>query len=189
MTFLHHLGFDQETVGLVLPHAVIGKDSAYFPFSSAHDGETLYIDRTVRRAARGLFVLDPGPDGVKSAAYYFASVHDLMCLYQRGNRPALQNALLVVVSLIIEKKHFDHLREGYPTIVRHYIAVPDDIARVKIAAALSGKDVRVSVRNESVIVGDSVRERTYHRFVFSRYARDFKIPPNIRTTKNTKNWP
>lgn len=179
--FLRYLGFDPETIELVSPRSVVEKESIRFPFLFTDDFETIFIDKSIKRSKSGIFLVSPDRSMIKSVAYYFASVYEMMCFYQRSNRRSFKNTLFVVTPMVIEKKDLDYVISQYPTIVKHYLALTDNIRLIKISSFLSELNIKVSIVDEKLFVTNDRKGKHYLRFSFSKYAKDFRIRSNIKS--------
>lgn len=179
--FLRYLGFNQETLDLISPWSVLEKESVNFPFLFTNDFETLFIDKSIKRSKSGIFVISPDKSRIKSAAYYFGTVYDMMCFYQRSNKAAVNGALLVVTGLFIQRDNIDYIKSTYPTIVKHFILVPDCIGQIKISSFITGFEIKILSIDEVLILSNEHKNKQYSRFSFSKFAKDFGIKSNIKS--------
>lgn len=184
--FLNHYGFDQKTTKMILPKVIIEKESVRFPFSFTQEEEIIFIDKSIKRAKYGLFVFDPIPGELKSIAYHFASVYEMLCFIDHNKNDTFHQCLFVVSALVLEDKYYDELKKCYPSIIKHNILISDNIRLIKLSSILSELHLKVFISDTKMIVQNERKNITYTHFRFSKYAKDFKIKPNIKRMNISK---
>lgn len=133
MENIQWLGFSKETVNLISPFILQGqKGELVFPFSyfkqyPVQSMETLFMNKTVRKATDGLFIVELEKDNIKLNTFYFDSVLSLLCFYETNNRNLFRNSLFVVVPIVPQVNTISLLLDSYKFSTSHTLVFTNDI--------------------------------------------------------------
>jgi len=191
--FLSDFGMDREAVDLVRDRAIPDGGRVLFPFSlggGTLSHEEVSITGRVKKAEKGLFLAAPDRYGIRTAAFFFPDVLEMLLFYDRHPKTAFANAALIIDPLPPTREALAFFRESFGHVRSHVIVASNSLygicRTIALAAMLNGREPKITREGEAVLVRMDGKEGKYtaDRYGYGRFARDFRIP---RTTGAV--WP
>jgi len=187
--FLLDFGLGKDTVALVRGKAVPDGGKILFPFSlggGTMTHEEVAITGQVKKAEKGLFTVLPKPYSIKTKAYFFRNVLEMLFFYDRHPKTAFGSALLVVDPVPVVAEGVDFVRSSFRHVRNHVIVSSNDLygtcRSIVLSALIDGRRPEIAKSDGSLSVRMDGKEAGYdaEKFDFRKFARDFQIPKTTR---------
>lgn len=198
MDFLYKFGFSNKTTQFIQPHYYTEKGKLIFPFFSLLNNqqcsaETIFIDKSIRNAQKGLLVIEYEPYALITHMFLFDNVINMLTFFDYGNHVHYQNAVFVVIPTKPSYLEVQQLLDTYKHCQHFTFIFNNDLVgickKILMTSYIGKKEnVKIQLKHDhiQVDIDNEINIFEYLNFNFDRFLSLYQLPKWIKSLSPKK---